>query len=442
MATPRPASGGGSGSRPSISVGHAPPYGLVIAHFLAGAVCAAAGGVMLALGFGDARIPLHTETLAIMHLWAAGWLSLTAVGVLIQYLPVTGGTFLLSPRLGWVHLALHMAGVGGLAASFVVGMDGWFGAVSGSMLWCGFALAVVNLGGTLLRARPFSVWRVGALLALLHAIMTPSLGWLLLAFLGRAFFVQHHVALLVAHAHLGLGGWMFGLVIAVGGRLLPMFVVAPEPRPWQVMVALALLQVGLATLGAGVFWPAVGLVGPLVLALAVAWWLVVMLRVFLQRRKRTPDAPLGAAWLAVAMLAAVVAAGLNARLRPGFDGWGLYGLLAIGAGGIMINGLLFRIVPFMARLRAFRKAKGNPAVPALQGVLDVVPYRPQVACLVLGIFGFAIAIVADLPVIETIARVLIAVGTVGFAANLAALVVDRPAIRQLFVRVESAAAQS
>lgn len=420
--------------RPSISVPHAPPFRLVAAHFVAGAVYAAAGGGLLAAGCADLHNPLHRETLALMHLWLVGWLSLTAVGVLLQFLPVTSGVTLRSARLGWIHWSLHVSGVAGLAIAFLTGPDAAFAPVAGGVLWCGLVLAAINLGSTLLRSPQRSIWRTGALLALAHLVITPTAGWVLLAFLGARFVVQHHLALLVVHAHLGLVGWLFGLVVAVGGRLLPMFIVAPEPRPWQVAVTLGSLQCGLALLALAVAVPAAATIGAALLAGGVFWWIGVMLHGFHRRKKREPGIPLGTAWSGFTLLAFVATAGLAARFRSGLDGWGAYGLLALASGGLMVNGLLYRIVPFLVRLDRFRRLPGNPAVPDLDRFVGPVPHRLQV--LVLGA-GFTLALAAMLlpeAGLNLAARMTLAAGTAAFAINLTVIAFGPFRWRNLYAR--------
>jgi hypothetical protein len=148
---------------------------LVVAHFGASAVCAAAGGVLLAAGFADTRDPLHRETLAVMHL--AGRLvesdggrrvaavSSHDVGRGVAFI-AAGMDTLRAPRdrRRWT------------AAAFLTGLPSRFAPIAGTVLWRGLVFAAIHLGSTLLRSRERTVWRAGALLALAYLVVTPSLG--------------------------------------------------------------------------------------------------------------------------------------------------------------------------------------------------------------------------------------------------------------------------
>jgi hypothetical protein len=415
---------------------------LVVAHFLAGSVCAAAGGLVLAGGGVDAREALHPGTLAIAHLWLAGWLSLTAVGVLLQFLPVTSSVTLLSPRLAWVHLGCHVAGIAALAIAFLTGNRTALASLGGAVLWSGLALAAIHLGATLARSRELTVWRAGVFLALMHLIVTPTVGWGLLTLFDDAFVAGHRLPILVAHAHLGLVGWLFTLVVAVGGRLIPMFLVAPEPKPGHVTVTLILVQAGLLALATAVVAPAFAPLGTVLLAVAVGWWVAVMATCLCRRKKTLPDAPMATAASGLALLVLVALAGVSARVRPGIAGWSTYGLLAIAAGGLMTNGLTYRILSFLVRLERFRRLPGNPAVPGLGHVLDTVPHRTQMAVLGAGFLLLVVDAILPVPALNLVGRYAVAAGTLALTANVALLVFGPPRWRALFVRAPGKAAKT
>jgi hypothetical protein len=310
---------------------------------------------------------------ALAHAWVLGVFLTVAAGAMYQLAPVALGTALWSERTGWWHLALHFAGVPGMVYAFErfdLRLLGLFG----TLVAAGVGVFVVNIWGTIVRSGKRDA--VAASLAL-------AAGWLALTVLAGLFLVANKqwgwwpadpVALLRAHAHLGIVGFFVTLLQGVTFRLVPMFTLGEVPDWRPVRAGLWLSQLGLLGLAPALAWHARGwtaVSGTAVLAGVIAS--AVALRQTLgTRKKRQLDTGVRAF---VRGMSALVGAGLagvlllwpaiSAGSAPGGFGAMVYAVLVF-AGGLLptITGMMCKIVPFLTWMRAYGPKVGRGPTPA------------------------------------------------------------------------------
>ncbi|MBP8846369.1 MAG: hypothetical protein KBI26_11150, partial [Thermoanaerobaculia bacterium] len=91
----------------------APPLRLPVEHFIAGFICLALGGAGLvwiapALAAGAF---VSTRVVAVVHLFTLGFISMSILGALYQFLPVAVNTPIRSQRLAHLTFALFLLGI-------------------------------------------------------------------------------------------------------------------------------------------------------------------------------------------------------------------------------------------------------------------------------------------------------------------------------------------
>ena len=196
---------------------------------------------------------------------------------------------------------------------------------------------------------------------------------------------------LIAHVALGLTVWIGGLIASVSWQVVPMFyLTAPYPR-WSrlatlVALALSLAGVPLAALAGATF--------PLLLATAapaaVAVWLLhpAMTALLIARRKRKKVGESVHFWWAGLALAplclgsAAAAWWLDPRYAVLF-GW----LTLFGWAGLIVHGMLTRIVPFLVWFHRFAPLAGLQPIPSMRQLLP--DERARVGLLLHGATGLA-----------------------------------------------------
>lgn len=353
-----------------LSYDNSPRLSLPLPFHLTAAAFGMAAGVWLAFSpdaWGGNR--WNPQLLALTHLVTIGVLGHAMVGSLLQLLPVVAGVAVPGGRLAaWGTLGGMTSGtlllVSGLSQSSPPLLIG------GGAVLLGAVLAITTLmtvalwrspasDGTLraLRLAPLSFAAVAVLGALLVAILTLGLRLPLLE---------------VLHLHVAWGavGWVFMLIVGVGFTVVPMFQVTPPypqkfTRSWAIGVGTALCGLALA----------------LTLSPTAAVWIDAVLALILlaasggtlyvQHKSRRPHDVTRRFWQG-AMLCWSLAATLwilrpwlPETIAPFFDWW-LFVLAFVGGGMGALNGMLFKIVPFLGWLHIKNQLPRRSYVPTMQ----------------------------------------------------------------------------
>jgi hypothetical protein len=227
-------------------------------------------------------------------------------------------------------------------------------------------------------------------------VLTVLLGLLLAANRFWAFLPLDPLALLRAHAHVGLVGFFVTLLQGVGFQLVPMFTLA-EVRDWRLAnLGLGLSQGGLLVLAPALAWHVawLALAGALAIAAGLACSGVGLRRALATRKKRAFDPGIqaflgGCVGVTVAALAAVVLAvpGSPWGSAPGGFGAMVYAVAGI-AGGLLpcIAGMMCKIVPFLTWMRAYGPRVGRGPTPSASNLT-----RPRLERWAFGLQGAAVA---------------------------------------------------
>lgn len=272
--TPMVASGillAGARILPALSAGRAPRA--VVAHVaLAFTNIAGASlfGVLIAFDKIDHFLPGYVlaNVFAHAHLAAVGWASMMVVGVAYRLLPmVLPAAMPAGPRL-WLTAALLQTGVTGLFVSLLMRSD-WSWAW-GAVIVAGFGAFLTQVVWMLRHPRPRPPAIRSPDPAVLHAaaafvslVVACGLG----LWLAAAQMTEHTLRIAMAYGVVGLVGFLGQMVVAMEGRLLPLFawywasaraggtrpVVSPHDMPWRPgqYVVFGLWSIGVPALAAG-----------------------------------------------------------------------------------------------------------------------------------------------------------------------------------------------
>lgn len=394
-----------------LSTEQAPPLAIPASFFALVPLSMVAAGVYLACSAADI-LPSHwlPGAMALTHLGTLGVLGSAMFGALYQMTPVVAGA-----PVPWVRLAhlVHALWLVGLAA-LVMG----FGATSPAAFQLAFGcitaalvLFLIPLATALARAPGHheAVW--GMRLAVLALAVVGSLGLRLAWSWSGGGFPEDRVAWLLGHASVGLLCWIGGLIFAVSLQVVPMFYLTPAPARGLSRLGLAMVAFSLAALPIVLLLAqSAAVVALAATPAAIAVWLLhpwLILRALAKRKRRRRDvsADFWRAGLAVALALPVLAAiaALDGSPRwPATLGW----LAIYGWGGLIVHGMLTRIVPFLVWFHRFAALAGKQPIPAMRQLLPDSRARPG---LWLHIAAVALGAVAQLT----------AWGPVGVAAGVA-----------------------
>jgi hypothetical protein len=351
-----------------LSFDQAPPIGVPFRFFLTAPWFGVAAGMLLLWQGGDLLASRWMPgALGLTHLLVLGFMLQAMTGALFQFVPVAAGGNLW--RAEAVATIVHPAFAAGailLCAGFLFPWPRCLEAAAVLMASAG-TLFLVTLGRALVTTPAVGATVAGLRGAALALAVTLGLGAVLVTGLvtGRAWPI---IEVTHVHAAWGLGGWALLLLAAVAVIVVPMFQMTPPfpPRaarvfPWLVIGCLLLwtgrlVGVATGTTSAGLF---------ALLALA-ATFCATTLRLQARRRRKVDDAnvlmmrsAMGTGLVAVA-LCAWLAAGL-----PGSDDNRLQvaaGVLLVAPFVFAINGMLYKIVPFLCWLH-LNQPGGSRAQP-------------------------------------------------------------------------------
>jgi hypothetical protein len=336
-----------------LSFEQTPSLAVPLRYFLTAPAFAILAGVLLLWSGPDMFVSRWTpDTLAFTHLLTLGFLGMCMIGALLQILPVVAGIDIPYTR----HTA---AGVHALLASGTLTLAAAFLASSP----VAFRLALLLLGsafGWLLLSLLRRVWTAPHAAPMLVAIrlalsaLAAAMAFGVAAAVGFAWPVSLPLLLITdLHVSWGLLGWVGLLVAGVAYQVVPMFQVTPNYPEWMTRglawtVFLLLVLRTAASVCAPQFEP--WLTALLVLAWSV--FSIVTVHLLRQRKRPKPDATtfFWRTSLASVMCAALL--WLAATVVPSIEQHPAYplaigALMIVGFGYSVINGMLYKIVPFL-----------------------------------------------------------------------------------------------
>ncbi len=371
---------------------------VVIPFYVYAAVSLLVAAVMLLLSHrAFTEHYFHPHTLAITHTMALGWGTMIILGASHQLFPVLVETDLYSEGLARASFFLAATGIPLLVYgfhSFDLGLPARLG---GSLVLAAVLAFMANIGLGLARSKRENVHAVFVFAATAWLLLTAALGLALLFNFTRELLPHNSIHYLGLHAHLGIVGWFLLLVLGVGSRLIPMFLISKYSAPrllWAVF-----LLVNTALMGYTVSFltdmpvalnhvPVAMVVAALLL---FAWY---CRQAYRQRIRRKVDAQMRVALLAVALmlLPTAVLLVLIASLSLGGGEHArvalLYGFtIFFGWLTAIILGMTFKTLPFIVWNKVYRPRASLGRMP---GPKDLFSDRIFAAMVLAYLAGFGL----------------------------------------------------
>lgn len=374
------------------------------------------------------------STLAHVHLLLTGWVCVTIMGAMTQFVPVWSGVELYSQRLSTVQLWLVTGGLVGFAVSLLLGEFAWT-PVFGAAMLLGFWVFAYNIGRTLRRCSEYDVTERHFALALGFFLLVTTFGFLLaLGFVYPVFATLGVTrgAVIESHATLAVFGAVVTTIVGALYQLGPMFTQTELGRidSWLQRVEEVGYPVGVLLLATGrlVEFASLARVGGLFVTLSLLGFSVVFGR-------RLYESSVG--WNPMLARYAVAAPALAVWGLLTLPSWlanplardTLFGapatvhLFAVGFVGFVIFGTLYHVVPFIVWVHRYSDRLGYESVPMVDDL-----YSTRLATLDFGLLvgGSVVLVAADLFALPTVATGLgsafILVGVALFITNVLSVI--------------------
>ena len=345
----------------NLSLDQAPPISIPFRYFLTAPLFGLAAALLLLVNGPELLVTRWSPmTLGLTHLITLGVLAMVMCGALLQMLPVLAGAPV--PKVVIVGTLCHLLitlGTGLLVFSFMAGSA--VGEVAAlSLIGSGVLLFFIAVTVALWRVKQVSYTVIAMRLAVVSLLITLLLGLLLGSGVLGSMGFGHIASLVDVHLGWGVLGWVGLLLVGISYQVVPMFQVTPEyPLLMRKLLAPAIF-VGMIiwtvlVLGAisGLLDDLVPTLWMLVILVGFSFYAVVTIGLQRQRKRRVPDITMMFWRVGMGFVVICAVLWIAGNLFPSIGQSPSYNLLLgvgmlLGVGVSVINGMLYKIVPFLS----------------------------------------------------------------------------------------------
>lgn len=404
-------------------------YKVILPFYIYGAVSFLIGTVLLFTSSVDfSGHFFNPRILAITHTMALGWGTMIILGASHQLVPVLIEGQLYSEKLAKYSFYLAAIGIPMLVYAFYVFNMGPIAKWGGRFVVISVLLYLINIAKSIDKSGKRNVHATFVLGAVIWLFLTVLVGLALVYNFTYNLLPKDHLHYLYFHAHLGIIGWFLLLVIGVGSRLIPMFMISKYTNNkllWTVFVLINLALLFFVLF----FYSMEALVGltyiPVLLILAaVIMFGFYCYKAYEHRLRKQIDDQVKISLLAVAMLGlpvimlAIVISLLvsisdletNLVLTYGF-------LIFFGWLTAIILGMTFKTLPFIVWNKVYHKKSALGKTPNPKDMLDPTIFKIMALSYLGGLVLFAIGIMTATSILLNIGSLLMLVTAILYNFN-------------------------
>lgn len=359
-----------------LSTKNAPSPSVVLPHYAFGAIAFLVACILLFFIAPDlTRHYLSPRLFTLTHILVLGWISIVIFGALYQLIPVVMEVRLYSEKLAITTFILFGAGLIILSVSFwnftftrSIGLE-----AGGYMIVAGVLLFTINIITTAAKTERKTIENTFIITSILWLLLTVIVGIIMVLNFEFHFISVSHLQLLKMHAHIGFVGWFLLLVIGVGGKLMPMFLIVHKLPGKLLVYSYYLINGGLLLLSVGYYYfPEMWFLtlSGLLIMLGIIAFLRFNYIAFSKRIRKKLDIGLKLSATAFIMLAICVLLGVLAVISPDFVATIqtrleiIYGVLIIfGFLTALVLGQTYKTLPFIIWLKKYQSKIGKSKVP-------------------------------------------------------------------------------
>ena len=366
----------------ALSLDQAPPLSVPSSFFLTMPFgILAAGLILMFYGITALDSPWAPQALALTHTGTLGILAMGMLGALYQMTPVIAGTPVPYTRIA--HL-VHILLVAGLVGFVWRLLGGPVVAMSWAIMAFKLALPafLLPLGWALLYPATVNETVQGMRLAVLSLLVITLMGLMMAAGYAGELFPKDRMLWVQIHLTVALLGWVGGLIMSVSWQVIPMFYLAPPTSKAVKRWFFGMLVTGLILPFTVLFatidttdWLSPGKIAAIssLPAALVVWVLhpVLVLKSIAARKRKRSDASLLFWKTGMGTALLIIPVATLALLLPDPRWQLLFGWVTIwGWAGMVMHGMLSRIVPFLVWFHRFSARVGLEPVPSMRGLLS------------------------------------------------------------------------
>lgn len=402
------------------------PVDVVIPFYLYAAVFLLISCILLTLSTGSFRgHHFQPDLLAITHAMALGWGTMMILGASYQLIPVLVESRLKSPWLARCSFFLAALGIPFLVFGFYTFHLGWVSQVGAVAINLAVILYIINLAWSVAKSKTENIHAIFMLTASCWLLVTTLLGLLLLLNFTIDLLPQDSLFYLSTHAHSGIVGWFLLLVLGVGSRLIPMFLISKYSNDRLLWLVYILVNLGLLLFMAMEVNPRLAdlhIWSVIMIGGGIGLFVYFLIKAYKQRIRRKVDDQIKLSLASVGMFMiplVILLVLLYGTGIPDRQEWVLaYGFcIFFGWLTAIILGMTFKTLPFIIWSEVYRHPSGKHRHPDPRDLFDHKMYQYGMWLYILGFFGFLVGILLKVEFLLLPAAALLILSAVLYVGN-------------------------
>lgn len=355
-------------------------YKVVVPFYAYAAISFLAATILLVLSsqvFGSHYF--QPPVLAVTHMMSLGWGTMMILGASHQLFPVIIEGKLFSNLLAHLSFALAGSGIPLLVYAFFTFHMSLVAQSAALLINGGVLCFLINIVASLLISKKRNVHAFFVLAATLWLFTTTLIGFLLVLNFTHPIFAKDSLYYLSLHAHLGIAGWFLLLVIGVGTRLIPMFLISKYTHTALLWTTFILINTALVVFILIYLYTKGGYLFAVPLAevlMAIAFFVFYCYQSYKRRIRRQTDNQVRISLLSVFMmgvpivlLAAITimlsVSRIDARVVIAYGFTIFFGWITA-----IIFGMTFKTLPFIIWNKVYHHRAGMSKTPSPKDLFD------------------------------------------------------------------------
>ena len=377
----------------------------------------------------------HPQTLAITHIMALGWGTMMIFGASHQLVPVLIERKIYSEPLGFACFGLAGVGIPLLVYAFYYFHFGWQAQWGAILINAAIFIYLINITISMVKSGKENVHAVFVFTGTLWLFITTLIGLFLVYNFTHNILSFDSLHYLPLHAHLGVVGWFLLLVMGVGSRLIPMFLISKYDNVKMLWGIYGLINVGLIIF-LFIFTfslnPLFYLLPVLMVLAAVILFGKFCFNCYKDRLRRKVDEPIKLSLLSILMMVIPIVFLLIIILWVLFSGENISLILTYGFciffGWItaIIFGMTFKTLPFILWNKTYHKKAGIGKTPNPKDLFSKPVFKWMSLSYIAGFVLFITGVLTQHEIVLKVASVLLILTAFLYNTNVFKMIFHKP----------------
>ncbi len=379
------------------------------------------------------------HTLAITHIMALGWGTMMILGASHQLVPVLIENKLYSNNLAHASFIFAAVGIPLLVYGFYIFNMGWPAQWGGILILSAIIAYLINLAVSMAKSRQENVHAVFVFTAAVWLLTTVIIGLMLVYNFTFPLMKKSSLDYLPLHAHIGIVGWFLLLIMGIGSRLIPMFLISKYDNT-KILWWMYRLTNGGLLLFIFVFLYAGNKILLLLPLLAVGAAIILFgnfcYKCYQQRIRKKVDEQMKLSLLSVIMMALpliflitmisliIISPEENVSLVIAYGFIIFFGWITA-----IILGMTFKTLPFIVWNKVYHQLAGKGKTPNPKDLFSDVVFKWMAIAYISGFVLFTIGVLLKYILMLQLAAVLLLITSLLYNWNVIKLLMHKPIVK-------------